>query len=259
MNALILGIADKTEQLLQRTTEPFLLIDDGPIADAFADKFPDAKIFNPRRHSFTFSRDYKSVRAFADALYSAGYGANTLTVRNGKRALATLLTDTTVPLHKLDGDRKDPAIAEALGTIDDLLLSPVLKRVLTRKPNFDFSGSVIAKLDRAQLGDFDAYILAILSIGQHQGQIVVPDFGAYGCPIHVSLIRQERLIAGLNTLSEVELPLRQQLLLIPDKHGAQCLYDDALELAKYKGYIPGVGNHTTFVQELTLPPAHGER
>jgi hypothetical protein len=212
---------------LEITPPGFLLIDDGPIADAFAETVADATIFNPRRHSFSIARDYKSARDFADILYSHGYGEQTLTVRNGRRKLAELLLDNTTPLHKIDGDRKDPATAEALGMLDELWLSPVLKRVLTRKPNFDFSRSVIARVNRAELGDFDAFVLALLLMGQHKGQVIVPDFGFYGRPLHTSLIRQNRLTVGLRYLAELPLQLQQAVLTIEDKHLSHLLPDDA--------------------------------
>jgi hypothetical protein len=43
--------------------------------------------------------------------------------------------------------------------LGDLLVSPVLKRVLCESTNFSFSSDIIlAKLDRAELGDFDALL-----------------------------------------------------------------------------------------------------
>lgn len=50
MNKLIIGLADKTAAL--NTKPGFLLIDDGPIADAFLERFKRAKEFNPKSHSF---------------------------------------------------------------------------------------------------------------------------------------------------------------------------------------------------------------
>ncbi len=49
----------------------------------------------------------------------------------------------------------------------------------------------------------------------------MPDFGFYGREHHIALIRQERLVAGVTTLAEVSLKLRQALLTIPDKMGSQ--------------------------------------
>ncbi|TCU78891.1 hypothetical protein EDE08_101674 [Bradyrhizobium sp. R2.2-H] len=244
---LLLGTADHTQNYLHSAQEPFLFICGGGLAKQFAAEFPEAVRFNPRNHSFAIERNAYSVRDFAEILYSSGEGSNTLTVRNGKRALAKLLRDNTTPLHKLTGDRKDPAIAEALATVDDLLFSPALKRVLTRKPNFTFDRSVIADLDA--LHPTDAKMLARLLIGQHKGHIIVANARAYLCPLHMSLIEEQRLTVGLNTLSEVSRELQQVLLTIPDKYGYGCTYEDAVVLASYAGKMPDTDGHDTFVKE----------
>lgn len=245
---LFVGTADLTERLLQITEGHFLLLDDGPIADAFQAHFTDAEIFNPRRHSFTVPRDYKFVRDFGDVLYSSGAGENTLTVRNGKRALTKLLLNNLTPLHKLVGNRKDPSIAEALATIDDLLLSPVLKRVLTRKPNFTFERSVIARINRAELGDFDAFVLGSLLIAQFKGHAIVPDFDFYGRPLHTNLIRQNRLTAGVRILENLQPTLRQSVLLMPNQTGSRCTHEDAVVLAAYAGLLPHHNGYNDFVE-----------
>lgn len=234
MNHLIIGTADHTETLLQLTRPGFLLIDDGELADAFLTHFPKAKLFEPTVHSFNplNGLDYKRARDFADILYSASpQGENTLTVRNGKRALIQLLlANTTHRLDDIEGNRADPAEAEALATIDDLLVSPVLRSVLCGggEPfRFGRKQSIVARIDRAELGDFDAFVLGTLLIGQHKGQAVLDDFGFYGRPLHTALIRQNRLTAGLRYLDELPLPLRHAVLTIDDKHFAHLLPDDA--------------------------------
>lgn len=256
MNSLLLGTADKTDTLLQLTSPGFLLIDDGPIASAFLEHFPRAKRFDPSKHSFNPLRgmDYKSARDFAQILYTASpEGRDTLTVRNGKRTLARLLLENPTRLDRIKSG--DPADAEALATIGDVLFSPMMRKILCTPDGFRFRGSVVAHVDRAVLGDFDAFVLASLLISQFKGQIIIPDFGFYGRPLHLALLRQNRLTAGVNFLSELEPRLRQAVLLIKNKTGRHTTYDDALELAHYAGLIPGVGNHTDFVQELTVPPA----
>src|SRR4051794_24860864 len=55
---------------------------------------PQARIFDPKKHSFNplEKTDYKRAREIADVLYTiAPQGENTLTVRNGKRALLRAL------------------------------------------------------------------------------------------------------------------------------------------------------------------------
>jgi hypothetical protein len=262
VNHLLVGTADKTERLLSLTKPRFLLIDDGPIADAFLARFPKARLFDPTEHSFNplAGMDYKRARDFAEILYTASPGGQgTLTVRNGRRALVRLLlagSRQLSDLPKMD-EAEDDAVREALGMVEDLLVSPVLTKCLTSTPTFRFGeGTTVARLDRAVLGDFDAVVLATLLIGQHRGQIVVPDFGAYGRPMHVSLLRQNRLTAGLNFLEEVPRELRQALLTIPDKHGQGCTAEDALELAKYLcAYLPGQNEHTDFLQRTMTSAA----
>lgn len=245
VNHLLIGAADKTERLLEMTKPRFLLIDDGPIADCFLERFPKARLFDPAVHSFNplAGMDYKRARDFAETIYSASPGGrDTLTVRNGKRALVRILLAHRGSLGTLQAseDAEDDADKEALAMIEDLLISPVLRGVLcaSGKPFKFGEGTTVAKLDRAELGEFDAFVLGSLLIGQHQGQVVVPDFGFFGRPLHVSLIRQDRLTAGLHFLDEVPKQLRQELLLIDDKQGAGCTLDDAKVLADYKGLIP---------------------
>jgi hypothetical protein len=235
------------------------LIDDGPIADAFLARFPKARLFDPTVHSFNplAGIDYRRARDLVDIIYSAfPQGENTLTVRNGKRALMKLVLANRPRLDRLRatlGDIDDATI-EALHTVNDLLLSPVLRRVLCGdgKPFKFGEGTTVAKLDRAELGDFDAFILGALLMGQHQGQIVVPDFGFYGRPLHAYLIRQDRLTAGVRFLEEVPRQLAQALLTIADKQGKQCTFDDAEMLAGYAGLVPGTTGHTAFVEQLVL-------
>ncbi|MCZ7594252.1 MAG: hypothetical protein M5U16_04550 [Hyphomicrobium sp.] len=124
--------------------------------------------------------------------------------------------------------------------VDDILTSPVLKRVLCNPTNFSFSQNsiILAKIDRAELGNFDALVLGMLLINQFKGQLIIPDFGFYGRDAHISLIRENRLIAGINFLGELPLRLRQAVLLIKDKHASHALIDDAELLAKYAGLHP---------------------
>jgi hypothetical protein len=228
MNHLLLGTDDFTARLLDITRPGFLLIDDGPIADAFTGHFPHAKQFDIAQHSFNPLRgmDYKRARDFAQILYTASpEGKDTLTVRNGKRALARLVLADATRLDRIASD--DEKDTDALAAIDEVLFSPVLKSVLCNPTNFSFKGSVIARMNRAELGDFDAFVLALLLIGQSKGHIIIPDFGFYGRPLHLSLIRQNRLTVGLRYLAELPLQLQQAVLTIEDKHLMRLLPDDA--------------------------------
>lgn len=127
--------------------------------------------------------------------------------------------------------------------------SPVLRSVLCSPTNLSLRGVVIARLDRAVLGDFDAFVLASLLISQFKGQVIVPDFGFYGREHHIALIRQERLVAGVNTLSEVPTRLQHALLTIPEKTALGATHEDAETLAKYRGLAPRTVEHSDFMHQ----------
>ena len=102
--------------------------------------------------------------------------------------------------------------------------------------------------DRAELRDFDALLLGLFLTAHYKGQVVVPDFGFYGREMHTSLIRQERLIAGIDTLQELSPKLRQAVLLIEDKVGSGTTFDDGETLAQYAGLVRGRNNYNDFVE-----------
>lgn len=271
MNHLLVGTTDKTKRLLDIAKPRFLLIDDGPIADAFLTQFPKAKLFDPTDHSFNPLKGLTPRRArdIATVLYTAAPGgANTLTVRNGRRALARILRDNPTRFDRLPFDRSDEE-QEAKGMVDDLLFSPEMTKVLCGPAHFKFGeASVVARIDRAELGDEDALLLALLLIGQTKGQVIVPDFGFYGRPLHSTLIRQHRLIAGVNFLSELEPKLRQAALSMQYKTAYRTTTEDAERLLPYfhTAYSDGEQRTLTKVSQLTepegeylttLPPAQG--
>ena len=67
----------------------------------------------------------------------------------------------------------------------------------------------------------------------------------------MSLIREGRLIAGVNTLAELPTKLRQSVLLIKDKEGSGATADDADTLAAYLSRFPrGTNEFTAKVKEL---------
>jgi hypothetical protein len=208
---------------------------------------PRARVFDPLKHSFNPLKDidYRKARQLAEIFYTAyPQGDNTLTVRNGKRALMRALLDAD-RLDKVDGDEEVKAL------IDDLLVSPVLKRMLCNPTNFSFKprSTILAKVNRAELGEFDALVIGLLLMAQFKGQLVVPDLGFYGRDIHTSLLRENRLIGGVNSLGELPERLRRQALLIPDKVARGALYDDAVELAKLKGLVPQTNEFNDAVRE----------
>lgn len=237
-NHLLIGTADKTQRLVELARGNFILIDDGPIADAFLARFPRAKLFDVARHSFNPLNgiDYKRAREFAATVYTASpEGKDTLTVRNGRRELARMLcVDRPTRLDRLTATPTIPGSEEAVAAVSDMLLSPTLKSVLCEGQNFRaFRGKVVVKLDRAKLGDFDAFVLGSVLIGQSEGQVIVPDFGFYGRDFHTRLIRQGRLIAGLQLLSELPAKLQQAVLSIKNKTVYRTTREDAERLIFY--------------------------
>jgi hypothetical protein len=197
---------------------------------------PKARVFDPTRHSFNPLKgmDYKRARELAELFYTISpQGENTLTVRNGKRALLKAL----MKADRLDQVKGAKGDEEVKALIEDILISPILRKVLCTEENeFPFGGpntKISARLDRAELGDFDALVLGLLLMSHFQGQIVCEDFGFYGREHHSRLIREERLIAGLRHLDELSGKLRQTILLIDEKIPSGTTVEDAEELAKY--------------------------
>jgi len=219
-----------------------LVLDDGSLIDGL--KLPlrrKVTRFDYREHTFNplQGMDYKRARDFIaviDALFPEGQ--NTLTRKNANFILLNALLGKVSTLDRLLKPSKDPAAQDAYQKIATLMLSPVLKRVLCAPKNFSLKGVVLARLDRAELGDFDCFVLGNFLISQFDGTVVVPDGGFYLRDHHTSLIRQGRLVAGVNTLSEVPVVLRHALLTIPKKIASGAIYPDAVELAYHAGLRP---------------------
>jgi hypothetical protein len=215
------------------------------------DDVPDisrARIFDPAKHSFNPLKDidYRKARALADLIYTVyPQGENTLKVREGRWSLLPALLASN-RLDKVDGNE------EVQGVLGDLLQSPVLRRVLCSNANqfsFNPNSLILARINRAELGDFDALVLGLLLIEQFKGQVVVPDFGFYGRETHVSLIREDRLIAGVNFLGELTPRLRNEALLIDDKTASGATFPDAELLADYARIPRGTVGHTAFIDQ----------
>jgi hypothetical protein len=154
-----------------------------------------------------------------------------------------MLMDGPKALDKLPRDygKTEVGPLEALATMDDILVSPVLRRVLCNPTNFSFNpnSKILARISRAELGDFDALVLGLLLMAHVKGQLVVPDFGFYGCDLHQAYVREERLIAGVDFLGELPVQLRQAALLIDENVPSGTTMEDAATLAQYKGLVPG--------------------
>jgi hypothetical protein len=81
-------------------------------------------------------------------------------------------------------------------------------------------------------------LIASILIAQFKGQIVIEDFGFYARPFHTGLVREDRLMAGVFKLSELDEKLRQMCLLM-ETEAVGYTYDDAALLAKYAGHVTG--------------------
>jgi hypothetical protein len=225
MNKFSIGFSNKLDDLLN-TKRPYLLVTENVVS------VPRSTRFDIHKHSFNplAGIDYKKARDLAALLYSLSpQGENTLTVRNGRRALAKALLNST----RLDRVRTDDP--DAQGIIDELLFSPLLRRIFCGKPNFKLSAdrTIIAHINRADLGETDALLLGNFLALQYQGQIVFEDFGFYGRPLHISLIRQNRLVAGLQYLDELPKSLQQALLGMKHKTIYRVVPSDADALLPY--------------------------
>lgn len=233
---LIVG-SDKSPLL--SLPDSYLFIDD-TLDGITVPKRRRVTVLDLSRHSLNPLKGMNDRRAreLSNAIYSASpQGENTLTVRNGRRALAKIFKDKPASLDTIEYDTSD-AHQEAKGMIDDLLLSDIVKDFLCNPTNFPLDGIVLAKLDRSVLDPFDAYLIATFLISSYKGHVVVPDFGFYGHKGHLSLIYQGRLSAGVNFLDEPKDPDLRQALLRMEKYPSRCLYDDAVRLAKFAGLIP---------------------
>jgi hypothetical protein len=140
----------------------------GLFIDDNVPKVPRARVFDPLKHCFNPLKDIdcKKARELAELLYTVSpQGENTLTVRNGKRQLLQAL----LKADRLDCVRGDE---EVDGMVSDLLMSPVLKRVLcTPRNEFSFNprSLILARLNRAELGEFDALVLGLLLMSHYNG------------------------------------------------------------------------------------------
>lgn len=249
---LILG-TDKTAAFLTTLPESYLLIDDGPIIDAL-DLPRGRKVmrFDVGKHSFNPLQGMTYARAcsFVELIEAAFPGGDTtLTKQDSSILILDALINKSRRLDRLMPKTKETR--DAYQKIKRILLSPVLNRVLLGEPNFTvstFKGIVVARLDRALLGSFDCFLLGNMLISQYQGQIVVPDFGFYACPFHSQLLRQGRLIAGVNYLNEIQDRRLRQQLLMEEKIPCRTSFDDAEEVARYDCRYPkGTNGYDGFV------------
>lgn len=236
-------------------------------------QIPRARYFDYRKHSIDLlhNLDYRKacdiVDAF-DALFVVTGG--TLTESTGLEYLAERLDHIPDAGNMIDfippPDSKSPSGHHwAHGKVQRLMRSPVLRKVLTGKPNFalDPTKRTFARLNRAELGDFDARALAYFLIALFPGTVIIPDFGFYGRTTHIRLIRENRLIAGVRSLKRIERndpDLHDELLLIENKVIKGALYPDAVTLADYSETASGARleedtvGYNEFLKDAMEPP-----
>jgi hypothetical protein len=255
MNKIYVG----TTQALPPNAGCLFIHDEVPDIDRARVFDPTIDAFNPLQ-KLTYRKASEIVDIF-DALFSRG--DSTLTKDTGLDFIAQALDQEPASFATLiptPNKSSPPGHVWAHAKIQRLMRSPVLKSVLDTPTNFSFNprSTILAKINRAELGDFDALALGLFLMAHYKGQIVVPDLGFYGRDIHLSLIRENRLIAGIRFLDELPPKLRAAVLLIKDKVLGGTLYDDALILAKYAGLQPDFlradNPFQRFVDEATRQP-----
>jgi hypothetical protein len=225
MNLLQIGLAEKHFEYPKGS----LVITDEPILKR------GEKLYDPAKDGLNpLPKQYREAREFAAALFP---DKDLMTYRNGRRALTRLVTKAasldTIKYGRNDDDE------EAKGVVEDILLSPLLRAALQKPiPRWFYSGAtIVVRLNRKEIGDDDAKVFANILISQHRGPIVIDDFGCYAREHHAALIRDERLIAGVYTLSELPEKLRDRAMHMP-KVGKGCTYKDAEVLATYAKLRP---------------------
>lgn len=233
-----------------------------------ADDAPDlpdtyrAQVFDPARHNFnplttTGLSDidcYRRRTSFVetiDLLFPRG--DSTLTKDTGLEFIAQRLEENPDTLRDLipKPDRAStPAHIWAYNRIQRILRSPVLSQVFCRPKQFDFSGVVLARINRAELTDFDALVLGLFLINRCKGQIIIPAGEFYLRETHVNLVREDRLITGITSFASVPLHIRDALITVPDKYAALALYEDALIVANRHSHMrPSQHGHIDAVSD----------
>jgi hypothetical protein len=226
-------------------------------------RIPRARYFDYRKHSIdllsnlTYPKICDIVDAF-DALFVVTGG--TLTESTGLEYMAERLDHIPDAGKMVDlipePDKKDPpGYHWAYGKVQRLMRSPVLRQVLTGKPNFtlDPDRPTFVRLNRAEIGEWDALALGLFFIAQAKNTVVIPDFGFYGRDTHTQLIREQRLTAGVHFLDQLPVKLKRTVLMIPEKVLCGALYEDAALIARHKGMIPDTIEYIDFVATAMRP------
>jgi hypothetical protein len=214
------------------------------------------RIFDPLKHHFNplEKLDYKKATEIVQLLLALNpAGGSTLTKEDAAFLLLEALLKSPKSLVGLIEESKDPKREAARRMVDRLFMSPILQRVFdTTEGGFSFKGpntKIFARINRAELAEYDARALAWFLLAQFKGQTIVPEFDFYGRDFHTSLIWEKRLIAGVNYLDALHTKeLRQAVLLMEEKIGSGTTVKDAQELAGYENLRPGVNKYNDFVE-----------
>jgi hypothetical protein len=234
MNSIYIG----TDRNIQLPKSEFLFIHNT------LPKVRGAKIFDPTKDHINLlaKLHYRKICAITDAIGALfPEGENTLTRATGLEYIAEQLDAAMVAQVKGEPISLRDLIPEpdkksttghvwAYGKIRRLLRSPVLNRMLTGK-DFKFGKITLARVDPAALTLFDAQAVTFFLMTQYPQQLVISDYGLYAREMHAQLILEDRLIAGVNTLSELPPQLRQ-LALLQETIACGTTWDDAETLAK---------------------------
>jgi hypothetical protein len=170
MNKLVIGLAEKQFEYPNGS----LVIIDEPILKRVVE------VYEPAKHGLNpLPMEYREAREFAAAVFP---DKDLMTYRNGRRALTRLV---------MGADRLD--------------------RLEYTRDDDDQAARGLWRIFSSHLYYGPRYANQFLggSIGRHEEQILIEDFGFYARPFHTALIREDRLIAGVYTLSELDDKLRR--------------------------------------------------
>ncbi len=108
-----------------------------------------------------------------------------------------------------------------------------------------------ARINRAELGDFDAFIPGLLLVSMYPSQIIIRDPGFCTRGSWASLIRQNRLAVGLNAIAELNRKMPQVVLLMSGRSGRGCTYGDGKALAQSSGFVCGTNDFAKRTGKVT--------
>jgi hypothetical protein len=155
-----------------------------------ARKAKGSRVFDPKKDSFNplAQLDYRSASDFVDIIDSIfSRDENTLTKDTGLDFLPSASIEAQIAwaAHTAAGERRyDGSYMGAREDWTHTALAGLAARVVQtedKRPQSPASRKeIFARLNRAELGDFDARVLGPFLMANFKGQIVVEDLGFYG-------------------------------------------------------------------------------